>query len=84
MRVQLVGLKVPVEFEVKLTVPVGVDPIPGEESITVAVHVLAVLTVTEEGEQAREVLVALSVTVRPNVPKLVACVESPLYVPVML
>ena len=50
-RVQLadVGVNVPVELVVKLTEPVGVVGLV-ELSVTVAVQVLAVLTVTEPGE----------------------------------
>ena len=50
-RVQLadVGVNVPVELVVKLTEPVGVVGLV-ELSVTVAVQVLAVLTVTEAGE----------------------------------
>jgi len=44
-----VGVNVPVELVVKLTEPVGVVGLV-ELSVTVAVQVLAVLTVTEPGE----------------------------------
>ena len=45
-RVQLATLKVPVEFEVNVTVPVGViAPVP-EESATVTVQVSATLSRT--------------------------------------
>jgi len=59
VRVQLadVGLNVPVEFVVKLTVPVGVVGLD-EVSVTVTVQVLAVPTVTELGRQATDVVVA--------------------------
>jgi hypothetical protein len=43
------GVKVPVEFVVRVTVPVGVVGL-GELSVTVAVQLLAVLMVTELGE----------------------------------
>ncbi len=58
VRVQLadVGLNVPVEFVVKLTVPVGVVELD-EVSVTVAVQVLAVPTVTELGRQETDVVV---------------------------
>jgi hypothetical protein len=56
-RVQLVdGVKVPVEFEAKVTVPVGV--LTGAVmSVTVAVHVDPWLTTTEAGEQLTVVVV---------------------------
>jgi len=50
------GLKVPVELVVKLTLPVGVVGLV-DVSVTVAVHVLAVLIVTELGAQLTVVLV---------------------------
>lgn len=37
-RVQVLGLKLPIEFVVKLTDPVGVTSVPGEVSVTVAVQ----------------------------------------------
>ena len=62
-RLQLVGLKVPTAFEVKLTLPVGVTaPVP-ELSVTVAVHCVAWLTVTDESEQFTVVVVDLIVDV---------------------
>ena len=75
-RVQLaaVGAKVPVEFVVKLTVPVGVVGLD-DVSVTVAVQMLALLTVTEAGEQATEVVVVCGgagVAAIVNVPWLVA------------
>jgi hypothetical protein len=50
-RVQLAeeGVKVPVEFVAKPTEPVGVVGV-ADESVTVAVQLLAALTVTELGE----------------------------------
>jgi hypothetical protein len=66
-RVQLVGLKVPVELEVKLTVPVGViAPVP-EESATVAVHVVADPVPTEDGEHTTVVVLDLMVEASRNV-----------------
>jgi hypothetical protein len=57
-RVQLddVGLKVPVLFVVKVTVPVGVV-CDAELSVTVAVQLVPVPNVTELGEQATLVVV---------------------------
>ncbi len=51
-----VGVKVPVEFVVKLTVPVGVVGLD-DVSVTVAVQPLPVFTVTEAGEHATLVVV---------------------------
>ena len=68
-RVQLVALKVPVEFEVNVTVPVGViDPVP-EESATVTVQVSATLSRTL-AVQDTVVVEALMVEARVNVPVL--------------
>ena len=70
-------LKVPVEFVVKVTVPTGVTaPVP-EESATVAVQVLAVLSGTLLGEQATVVVVVLAVLASVNVPLLVKWFVSP-------
>jgi len=75
--VQVAELKVPVELVVNVTVPVGVTaPVP-EESATVAVQVLAVLSGTLAGEQATVVVVVLGVTARVNVPLLVRWFVSP-------
>ena len=74
---QVAELKVPVELVVNVTVPVGVTaPVP-EESATVAVQVLAVLSGTLAGEQATVVVVVLGVTARVNVPLLVRWFVSP-------
>jgi hypothetical protein len=55
---------------VNVTVPVGVTvPVP-EASVTVAVHVLAVLSKTLAGLQATEVDEALMVEARVKVPLL--------------
>jgi hypothetical protein len=56
VQVAVVGLKVPVEFVVKLTVPAGVVGLD-EESVTVAVQLVAVPDVTEAGEQTTLVVV---------------------------
>jgi len=75
--VQLVALKVPVEFVVKDTLPVGVIlPVP-DASATVTVHVLGVLSSTLAGEQETVVLVARIVEASVNVPLLPLWVESP-------
>jgi hypothetical protein len=60
-KVQLakVGENVPVELLVKVTEPVGLVG-DAEVSVIVAVHVLAVFTFTDAGEQATEVVVACS------------------------
>jgi hypothetical protein len=71
------GVKVPVELVVKVTVPVGViAPVP-DESVTVAVQVLGVLSRTLAGEQATEVLVARLVDASVKVPLLPVCTLSP-------
>jgi len=81
--VQLVALKVPVEFVVKDTLPVGViAPVP-DASATVTVHVLGVLSSTLAGEEETVVLVARIVEASVNVPLLPLWVESPPYVPVI-
>jgi len=68
--VQLVALNVPVEFEVNVTVPVGViDPVP-EESATVAVQVDATFSRTLAGEHATVVVVVRSVEASVKVPLL--------------
>jgi len=75
--VQLVALKVPVEFVVKDTLPVGViAPVP-DASATVTVHVLGVLSSTLAGVQETVVLVARIVEASVNVPLLPLWVESP-------
>jgi hypothetical protein len=56
-RVQIVALKVPVELVVKLTVPVGVPLL----EVTIAVHVLAVLSRTLAGLHETVVVVAKTV-----------------------
>ena len=67
-RVQLVaGVNVPVEFVVKLTLPVGVMTVPGEVSLTVAVQLVAWLTITEAGEHPMLVEVIRGVTVTVKV-----------------
>ena len=74
---QLVALKVPVEFVVKDTLPVGViAPVP-DASATVTVHVLGVLSSTLAGEQETVVLVARIIEASVNVPLLPLWVESP-------
>jgi hypothetical protein len=65
-RVQLAaGVNVPVEFDVKLTEPVGVMTAPAAEvSVTVAVQLMPWLTTTEAGVQATVVEVARGLTVK--------------------
>jgi hypothetical protein len=57
----VVGLKVPVLLVVKLTLPVGVVGVD-DVSVTVAVQLLAILTVTVPGEHATLVEVVWSCT----------------------
>jgi hypothetical protein len=69
-RVQVAELKVPVLLVVKVTVPVGViAPLP-DESTTVTVQLVAVLSTTLEGEQETVVVVDLIVEATVNVPLL--------------
>jgi len=70
-------MNVPVLLVVKVTVPVGVTaPVP-EESATVAVQVLRVLSRTLAGEHATVVVVALLVEASVKVPLLPECTLSP-------
>jgi len=70
-------VKVPVLLVVKVTVPVGVIPPVPEESATVAVQLLAVLSGTLAGEQATVVVVDLGLTASVKVPLLLVWLESP-------
>jgi hypothetical protein len=65
-RVQLAaGVNVPVEFDAKLTEPVGVMTAPAVEvSVTVAVQLVPWLTTTEAGVQATVVEVVRGLTVK--------------------
>jgi len=68
--VHVVALKVPVEFEVKVTVPVGVTPPVPDASVTVAVHVDATLSKTLAGEHETAVALDRMVDASVNVPLL--------------
>jgi len=69
-RVQVVLLNVPVELLLKVTIPVGATaPVP-DASATVAVQVLAVLSITLAGEHATVVEDARKVDASVNVPLL--------------
>jgi len=70
--VQLAALKVPVPLLAKVTVPVGVIAVPGDVSVTIAVHVVTLLTTTVAGAQLTAVVVVLGVTVIEPDPVLVA------------
>jgi Na+/H+ antiporter NhaA len=65
-RVQLAaGVNVPVEFDVKLTEPVGVMTAPAVEvSVTVAVQLVPWLTTTDAGVHDTLVVVVRGATVR--------------------
>jgi len=66
-------VKVPVELVARVTVPVGLVGLV-EWSVTVAIHELAVLTVTDPGEQETDAVVAwggVGATGIVNVPWLV-------------
>ena len=67
---QLVALKVPVALLVKLTEPVGVIAPAPEESATVTVQVLGVLSRTLAGEQVTVVVVARLVEASVKAPLL--------------
>src|SRR5947199_96778 len=82
-RVQLVALNVPVLFDVKLTLPVGVIPPAPEASLTVTVHVHGVLSRTLAGEQVTLVVDARRVEASVKVPLLPVWTLSPAYVPVI-
>ncbi len=62
---------------VKVTTPVGVIAVPGEVSVTLAVHDVDWPTTTVGGAQATEVLVARLLTVTVVFPLLPLCDESP-------
>jgi len=64
-------VNVPVPLLVKLTVPVGALVVPVEVSVTVAVHVVAEFTGTEDGVQLTAVVVTRLFTVTAAVPELV-------------
>lgn len=72
-RVQVVELNVPVELVVKLTVPVGVPAV----ELTVTVQVEGVLSRTLFGAHVTEVVDAVGVTARRNVPLLPVWTLSP-------
>jgi hypothetical protein len=75
--VHVVELKVPVEFVVNVTVPVGVIvPVP-DASATVTVQVLGVLSSTLAGEHATVVEEARIVEARVKVPLLPVWTLSP-------
>ena len=76
-RVQLVALNVPVLFEVKLTLPVGVTAPAPDASVTVTVHVDGVLSRTLAGEHVTLVLDARRVEASVNAPLLPVCILSP-------
>ena len=80
---QLVALKVPVALLAKLTEPVGVIAPAPEESATVTVQVLGVLSRTLAGEQVTVVVVARLVEASVKVPLLPVWTLSPAYVPVI-
>jgi hypothetical protein len=72
------GVNVPVEFELNVTVPVGVTaPVP-DASATVAVQVDGEPLATDAGEHETVVEEARMVEDRRNVPLLPECTELPL------
>lgn len=84
VQVRLLKEPVPAPVRLKVTVPVGFDLVPLAVSSTCASQVLAWFRVTVLGEQVTVVDVERRVTVRANVPLLVAWVDEPLYVPVIV
>ncbi len=62
-RVHVVELKVPVPVLANVTVPPGTIAVPGDVSVTVAVHVVTLLTTMEAGAQLIVVEVVRKVTV---------------------
>jgi len=68
--VHVVEVKVPVLLVVNVTVPVGVTAPAPEESATVAVQLLAVLSRTLAGEQVTIVVVVLRVEAIVKLPLL--------------
>ena len=82
-KVHDVALNEPVLLLVKLTVPVGVTAPAPEESATVTVQVLGVLSRTLAGEHDTLVALARRVEARLNVPLLPVWTLSPAYVPVI-
>ena len=75
---QVSRLKVPVELEAKLTLPVGVITAPTSVSVKVAVQLVELFVFTGFGPQFTAVEVARLFTFIVVLPELVACVESPL------
>jgi len=75
---QVSRLKVPVEVEAKLTVPVGVTTAPTSASFKVAVQLVELFVVTGFGLQFTAMEVVRLFTFTVVLPELVACVESPL------
>ena len=71
-------MKVPVELEAKLTLPVGVITAPTPASFKVAVQLMELFVVTGFGLQFTAMEVARLFTFIVVLPELVACVESPL------
>ena len=71
-------MKVPVEVEAKLTVPVGVTTAPTSASFKVAVQLVELFVVTGFGLQFTAMEVVRLFTFTVVLPELVACVESPL------
>jgi hypothetical protein len=82
--VHVVEVKAPVLLVVNVTVPLGVTaPVP-EESATVAVQLVGVLSSTLAGEHDTVVVLERAVEVTVKAPLLPVWIESPpLYVPVI-
>ena len=76
-RVQLVRLNVPVRFEARPTVWVGIIIVGGEVSATVTLHVVASLTLTEVGKHDTSVVVVRRTSVTFVEPALIVWFVSP-------
>ena len=79
LSVQVVELNVPEEAgeSPKVTVPVGVNVVPGLESVIVTVHVVGAPTGSGKGEHSSEVVLLRNVEVTIVVPELPEWAVSP-------
>lgn len=65
----VVELNVPEPLELKLTVPPGIIAVPGDVSVTVAVHVVGPFNMSGLGAQLTLVEVVRCVTVKAKLPE---------------
>ncbi len=73
---------VPVPLDERAKVAVGVIAVPGDVSVTVTVHCVAVFTATDDGMQETDVVVVRTVTVTAVLLELPEWFVSPLKVAV--